>query len=174
MAAAWSALQAVIILAAALLVGRLIGLPGGTLDVVLRGSAVVALAASMAIIVAMPFALLASIGRGYLLPLGVGVLVLLLTNLVALAGWGEYFPWAVPGLFAQGKSLLPAASYLDCRPHRPRRHHRHDHLVEIRRPEPLTAAFVVRLLSFDPSSFVNSPLPIPMSPLPPAATSPPA
>ena len=33
-------------------------------------------------------------------------------NLVALTGRGEYFPWAVPGLFAQGKSALPAVSYM--------------------------------------------------------------
>ena len=35
----------------------------------------------------------------------------LMTNLVAIIGWGEYFPWAVPGLFAQGKSPLPSISY---------------------------------------------------------------
>jgi ABC-2 type transport system permease protein len=28
-----------------------------------------------------------------------------------LAGWGEYFPWAVPGLLAQGGTSLSAASY---------------------------------------------------------------
>ena len=58
-----------------------------------------------------PFALLASIGRGYLLPMGLAVLVLMATNLVAIAGWGEYYPWAVPGLYAQGKSVLAPVSY---------------------------------------------------------------
>jgi hypothetical protein len=32
-------------------------------------------------------------------------------NLVALLGWGGYFPWAVPLLFAMGKDALPAVSY---------------------------------------------------------------
>jgi len=26
-------------------------------------------------------------------------------------GWAEYFPWAVPGLFAQGKDTLLPISY---------------------------------------------------------------
>ena len=58
-----------------------------------------------------PFALLASIGRGYLLPMGLAVLILMATNLVAIAGWGEYYPWAIPGLYAQGKSVLAPVSY---------------------------------------------------------------
>ena len=33
------------------------------------------------------------------------------TNLVAILGWGEYFPWAVPGLYAQGKTSLPPISF---------------------------------------------------------------
>ena len=35
----------------------------------------------------------------------------LLINLVSLAGWGEYFPWAVPALYAQGKIALAPVSY---------------------------------------------------------------
>lgn len=35
----------------------------------------------------------------------------MMTNIVALIGWGEYFPWAVPGLYAQGKGSLPPISY---------------------------------------------------------------
>ena len=67
--------------------------------------------ACLVIVVAMPFALFASIGRGYLLPIGVAILMAMLTNLVAIMGWGEYFPWAVPGLYVQGKSPLAPVSY---------------------------------------------------------------
>ena len=54
----------------------------------------------------MPFALLASVGRGYLLPIGVAILAIIMANVVAALGWGGYFPWAVPGLYAQGKDYL--------------------------------------------------------------------
>jgi ABC-2 type transport system permease protein len=62
-------------------------------------------------VVVIPFAFFASLGRGYLLPVGMAILALMMANLVAVAGWGEYFPWAVPGLLAQGKSSLTLASY---------------------------------------------------------------
>ena len=61
--------------------------------------------------VVLPFALFASIGRGYLLPIGLAVLTMIITNIVALVGWGDYFPWAVPGLYAVGKGSLAPISY---------------------------------------------------------------
>jgi ABC-2 type transport system permease protein len=36
---------------------------------------------------------------------------LVLAQVVAAAGWGEYFPWAVPVLYAQGEISLPPISY---------------------------------------------------------------
>ena len=109
--AAWSAAQTIIILVVGLVMGALISLPGGSLAVIVRGSSVLLIAGGLAIVVATPFAFFASVGRGYLLPLGLAVLTVMLTNLVALAGWGEYFPWYVPGLYAQGKSALAPISY---------------------------------------------------------------
>ena len=109
--AAWSAALSLIILMVALVMGALISLPGGSLAIIVRGSSVLLIAGGLAIVVATPFAFFASVGRGYLLPLGVAVLMVFLTNLVALAGWGEYFPWYVPGLYAQGKSALAPISY---------------------------------------------------------------
>ena len=55
---------------------------------------------ALVIVAVVPFALFASIGRGYLLPIGVAILALIMANLVVVAGWGEYFPWAIPALFA--------------------------------------------------------------------------
>jgi ABC-2 type transport system permease protein len=109
--AAWSVLQTLLILIVALVMGGIISLPGGSLAVIFRGSAVLVVAGCLAIAAVTPFALFASVGRGYLLPLGVAVVILMLTNLAVLAGWGEYFPWAVPGLYAQGKSALTPISY---------------------------------------------------------------
>lgn len=107
----WSGAQSVIILAVALAMGALIKLPGGSAAVIARGSAVLAIAACLSMIAATPFAFFASVGRGYLLPLGLAGLMALLINLVSLAGWGEYFPWAVPALYAQGKIALAPVSY---------------------------------------------------------------
>jgi ABC-2 type transport system permease protein len=109
--AGWSLTMVAAGLIVGLGIGFLIGLPQISADAILQGSTVVAVSASLAIAVVTPFALFASIGRGYLLPVGAAVLTVMLTNLVSVAGWGEYFPWAVPALFAMGKSVLTPISY---------------------------------------------------------------
>jgi ABC-2 type transport system permease protein len=110
-AGAWSAALALVIFVAGLVLGALIGLPQGSPDALWQGSVLVAVTACLVIVVVMPFALFASMGRGYLLPIGVAVLALIMANIVVVAGWGEYFPWAVPGLYAQGKGYLVPFSY---------------------------------------------------------------
>jgi ABC-2 type transport system permease protein len=91
--------------------GAVIRLPGGSANVILHGSLLAMIAACLAIAVVMPFALLASVGRGYLLPIGGAILSVMAANVVGLAGWGEYFPWGVPGLYAMARSPLTPASY---------------------------------------------------------------
>jgi ABC-2 type transport system permease protein len=110
--ATWSAGLALAMLGVSVAAGVMIGLPGGSPAALLQGARLVLSAACLTIVVVLPFAFLASVGRGYLLPMGAAVLLLLLTNLVAMAGWGEYFPWAVAGLYAQGKDPLPPISYV--------------------------------------------------------------
>lgn len=109
--AVWSLALAAETVALGLVMGAVIGLPGGSAAVILHGAAAASITACLAIAVVLPFAFVASVGRGYLLPLGVAVLTVMMANVVAVAGWGEYFPWAVPGLYGQGESLLPPASY---------------------------------------------------------------
>ncbi|HTP10406.1 MAG TPA: hypothetical protein VMP08_19265 [Anaerolineae bacterium] len=40
------------------------------------------------------------------------ILALIMANLVTVAGLGEYFPWAIPMLYSQGKGALPSISYV--------------------------------------------------------------
>ncbi len=110
-AAIWSEVLTLVIFIAGLVMGAIIKLPGGSISIILQSSAVVVKTSCLVIAVILPFALFASIGRGYLLPIGVAILMMMMINLVEIVGWGEYFPWAVPELFAQGKSPLPPVSY---------------------------------------------------------------
>jgi ABC-2 type transport system permease protein len=111
MAAVWSAALAVLIFVTGLVAGALMRLPQAAAGVLLQGSLTVAVAICLVIAVVLPFAFFASVGRGYLLPLGLAVLALMLANLVMVLGWAEYFPWAVPLLYAQGKGYLSPISY---------------------------------------------------------------
>jgi ABC-2 type transport system permease protein len=108
----WCAGLTLVIGIAGLVMGAWIGLASGSIDNILQGSARVLLTASLVILALPPFAFLASVGRGYLLPIGVAVLTLMMSNLVVIVGWGEYFPWAVAGLYAQGNIILPPLSYV--------------------------------------------------------------
>jgi ABC-2 type transport system permease protein len=109
--AIWSAVLTLLIFIVGLVMGAIIKLPGGSPGVILQSSVLVLVTACLVIAVVLPFALLASVGRGYLLPLGAAILAVMMANVVAIAGWGEYFPWAVPALYAQGKSALGLVSY---------------------------------------------------------------
>ncbi len=109
--AVWSVAVTVVLFIASLVMGALLKLPGGSSAVFIHGSELVAITACLVIGVVLPFAFFASLGRGYLLPIGMAVLSLLAANLVMVMGWGEYFPWSVPLLFAQGKSSLTPISY---------------------------------------------------------------
>jgi ABC-2 type transport system permease protein len=109
--AIWSAGMTIIIFIAGLTMGALIKLPGSSLSVILRGGALVAVTACLAIVVVTPFALFASMGRGYLLPIGAAMLLMMVMNLAQILGVAEYFPWAVPVLYAMGDSPLPPISY---------------------------------------------------------------
>ena len=111
-AAAWSLALSVITLGFGLLLGRMLGLTGGTAQVILQGSAICLITACLTIVVTLPFAFFASTGRGYLLPVGLAIITVMAANLVVIAGRGEYFPWAVAGLYAEGKSALPHVSFV--------------------------------------------------------------
>jgi ABC-2 type transport system permease protein len=108
---AWSIFLAVVIFMASLLMGLALSLSGGSISVILQGSQLVAVTSCLVIGVVMPFSLFASVSRGYLLPVGMAILAVMMANLVVVLGWGEYFPWAVPMLYAQGKSALTPLSY---------------------------------------------------------------
>jgi len=112
----WSFILTAMTYVASLALGAAIGLPQGTTGVFSHGAATLAITACLVIIDAFPIAFLASLGRGYLLPMGIAILVLGLTNVIVIAGWGSYFPWSVPALHAgltgsKGANLEPV-SYL--------------------------------------------------------------
>lgn len=102
----WAAGLSGVMLASCLGLGALIQLPGATLSVLLAGSGRALLTAALVLVTVLPFALLAGVGRGYLLPLGAMMLALVSANLLALAGWADYFPWAVPGLIAMNQATM--------------------------------------------------------------------
>lgn len=108
----WALSMTVVMYVAGLGMGAIVGMPQGTADVIRQGSATLLITAGLTIVVIMPMAFFASVGRGYLLPMGVAILILIFANVLGIAGWGSYFPWAIPGLYTQGAgATLEPASY---------------------------------------------------------------
>jgi ABC-2 type transport system permease protein len=113
---AWAAAVAVLAFALTLALGLVIGLPGWSQATLGQAIVTLAVAALLTLGVLPPLALVASAGRGYLPGMGFAILTLFLAQIVAVLGWGAYFPWAVPAIYsraagAAGGALVPA-SYL--------------------------------------------------------------
>ncbi len=109
--ALWSALLVILVLLLGFGIGALIGLAQASPPLLLHGALTIVIAALLTIALVTPVAFFASAGHGYLAPLGFVFLMLLLAQVVAVAGWGEYFPWSIPALLAQGEPL-GASSYV--------------------------------------------------------------
>ncbi len=107
--AAWSAALTVLICLVGLGIGAAIGFPEAPAQLILQGMGPIALAACMVIALVTPFAFFASAGHGYLAPMGFLFLIVLLAQVIAVAGWGEYFPWSIPGMYSQGEVLGPVS-----------------------------------------------------------------
>jgi ABC-2 type transport system permease protein len=111
----WSLLLALVVYGLGLLVGNAVGLPEAAPGVMAAGSVTFLTSAGLTILLVPPVAFFAGIGRGYLAPLGAAIFFVILAQIVAAAGWGEFFPWSIPALHAGAAGAqamqMGAASY---------------------------------------------------------------
>ena len=102
--AIWSALLAFLLLVFSLVVGYMIGLSGWTGAIAIQNVYAYAVAAFLTILLCTPVAFFASYGRGYLPPIGFILLTLIMGQFIVALSIGQYFPWAVPGLYGVAAS----------------------------------------------------------------------
>ena len=96
----WSAALTAVIYFIGLGIGAAVDLPPVSMVKFWHGTVTIAITAGLTIALVTPIAFFASAGRGYLPPMGAAILVLILAQIIAAAGWGAYFPWSVPALNA--------------------------------------------------------------------------
>lgn len=101
----WSAVVTAVITLIGFAVGTAVGLPQASSEIVWHGAISIVISAILTISLVTPIAFFASAGHGYLPPLGAMILAIFLAQVVAIAGYGEYFPWSIPALYAQGSSI---------------------------------------------------------------------
>lgn len=112
----WVAMLAALLIMLSLGIGGAIRLPGWSAELAVRGIAHIAVMAILTLALVLPVAWVASAGRGYLPPVGFMILTVFLAQVIALLGWGAYFPWSVPALLSgaagSGGQELGVVSYL--------------------------------------------------------------
>lgn len=84
----------------ALGIGAIINIPGWSPELAWTSFSDLMLAAFLSTMLTPFVALFASVGRGYLPPMGWAFLSMALAQIVSVMGWGDWFPWAVPGLLS--------------------------------------------------------------------------
>ena len=89
-----------IIFIVALGIGAIVNIPGWSLDLAWASFSSLMLAAFLSALLTPFVAFFASGGRGYLPPLGWAFLLMALAQVASAMGWGDWFPWAVPGLLS--------------------------------------------------------------------------
>lgn len=96
----WTLALSLFIFGIGLVIGNLVVIPGWS-EELLRTAFVDVMGAAVLTIGLLSFvALLASIGRGDLLPFGWTIFTVVLAQIAAITGWGDWFPWSVPALFS--------------------------------------------------------------------------
>lgn len=112
----WSAALALFIYLVGLGVAMLVALPPVSAELFWQGTSSIVISAFLTILLIPPIAFFASAGRGYLPPMGAAILFVVLAQIIAAAGWGEYFPWSIPALYAgmagEGYANLGLISFL--------------------------------------------------------------
>ena len=96
----WSGILVVMIYWIGLGIGAAIDLPPAPPEIFVRGTYTMLVTAILTILLATPIAFFASAGHGYMPPMGFAIFVVILAQLIAAAGWGEYFPWSIPALYS--------------------------------------------------------------------------
>jgi ABC-2 type transport system permease protein len=98
--AVWAFVLTLLLFVVGLLVGALVDIPGWSIKL-LESAFLDVIGAGLLVIALLPFvALFASIGRGYIPPFAWTILTVVLSQIAAITGWGDWFPWSISALFS--------------------------------------------------------------------------
>ncbi|HLR23903.1 MAG TPA: ABC transporter permease [Pseudogracilibacillus sp.] len=97
------------------LIGWMIDLPQWSSLVVMEALYSIIIVTLLTIALSTPVAFFACYSQGYLAPLGFVIITLVFSQIIAAAGFGAYFPWAIPALYSgvtEGSQSLHLSSLL--------------------------------------------------------------
>ena len=94
----WCLFLSAFVLILGLIVGNMVDIPGMSSALLMDGIKIYMICSLLTILLSTPVGFFASYGRGYLSPLGFIVISLILAQIVATTGYGEFFPWSIPAI----------------------------------------------------------------------------
>ena len=115
-AAVWWAALVVAVLAEAMVIGALLGLPGFSAGLAATGIARALLAAAISYLLVPPVAWITVWSKSATTPIAFAIAMLALGNLFGKTGWAVFFPWSIVplmiGMVGNPVDALPVASYV--------------------------------------------------------------
>lgn len=99
--AVWTQVLALWIYGLSLVIGHAVDIPGGSVNLAAVSFGYFMSIAFMNYLLMPCVAYVASLGRGFLPPMAWIFFTLASAQLLAIMGWGEWYPWAVPALVAE-------------------------------------------------------------------------
>lgn len=107
-------LLSVYVIVLGMAIGFFIQLPLWSLETVVDKGFVLLATTILTLSLSTPPAFFACYGRGYLAPIGFTLFMVVVAQIIAAAGYGAFFPWAVPAIFSgmAGTATLGAGSFL--------------------------------------------------------------
>ena len=99
--AVWTQVLALWIFGLSLVIGHAVDIPGGSSNLAVVSFGYCMSIAFMNFLLMPCVAYVASLGRGFLPPMAWIFFTLASAQLLAIMGWGEWYPWAVPALVAE-------------------------------------------------------------------------
>lgn len=110
----WCLILSILVLVLGLIVGKVVDIPDWSFGIMIQGILIFVICCILTILLSTPVAFFASVGRGYLSPIGFMVFTIVLAQIIAVTGYGEYFPWAIPALISgadgSGITMIKASS----------------------------------------------------------------
>jgi ABC-2 type transport system permease protein len=94
----WCLLLSVVVFLLALVVGYQVDIPGYSVEMLKQGTLVFFVCSILTLLISAPVGFFATIGKGYLSPLGYVIFTMIIAQIIATTGYGQYVPWSIPAL----------------------------------------------------------------------------
>ncbi|MEH7444231.1 ABC transporter permease [Bacillus sp. JJ1122] len=112
----WCLMLSMIVFVLALVVGHQVDIPGYSSELLKQGTLVFFVCSVLTLLISAPVGFFATIGKGYLSPLGYVIFTMIIAQIIAATGYGQYVPWSIPalasGMDGSGEMAIEPISYV--------------------------------------------------------------